>query len=142
MQSGLKPAGVNVAMLTSLIGGALCLAQWPIWSFLLTFVGLPDPLWARIFLLTRFLAFPLFLVSLVSLRWSCALIWANFLIGWVAGIVGGGPHGKWNPLGPANFVQFIGALSITASCLLIRNDSTYPAETRKNPSLVRLLRKH
>ena len=141
MQAGMKPSGVSAAMLTSLIGGAFCFALWPIWLFLLTFPGLPDQPWDQINVLSRFLAFPLFLISLASLRWSCIFIWADFVLGWVAGLAVGWPHGRLSPFSASgSLIQFCGALLITASCFLIREDITYPDATRKSPTLIRLLR--
>jgi hypothetical protein len=132
-----------MAVLTCLTAGALSFALWPIWLFLLTFPGLPDQPWDQINVLSRFLAFPFFLVSLASLRWSCVLIWADFVLGWIAGLAVGWPHGRLSPFSASgSFIQFCGALLITASCLLISGDITYSDATRKNPNLVKLFRRN
>ena len=142
MQSELKSRRVSMALAAYVISGLLCVKVCGTYLLLvLVITGMPDSALDRLNFMSRILVFPLFLISLASLRWSFALLWADFLLGWVAGLIAGWPVGRLSPFSASGSAsQFIAALLMTSAYFLICEDRSRPISTKRSLGLIKLLR--
>jgi len=143
MQSELRSRRVYLALTAYLISGMLCVRVCGTYLLLaLVITGVPDSTLDCLNFISRMLVFPLFLISLGSLRWSSVALWADFLLGWAAGLAAGWPVGRLSPFSASGSAsQFIGALLMTGAYFLICGDRSRPIATGGTFGLIKLLKR-
>ncbi len=89
----------------------------------------------------RILMFPLFMISLVSLRWACLLLWANSILVLLIGVAESWPTPNASLFNSGEYwLQIAATCLVTGAYLLFSIGRGGSDANSKRPTLVTLLR--
>lgn len=91
--------------------------------------------------LCRILMFPLFLISLASLRWACVLLWANSILILIIGVAASWPTPNVSLFNSGEcWLQIAATCLVTGAYLLLSKGRGSSDANSKNPTLISLMR--
>jgi hypothetical protein len=142
MHRALMPLRIRAAGTMCLTAAILYLAVCAFYLGMLFLLGEANRPLDNFAVLCRILMFPLFLVSLASLRWACVLLWANSILVLMIGVAASWPTPNVSLFNSGEFwLQMAATCLVTGAFLLLSKGRWSSDDNAKIPTLITLLRR-